>query len=95
MRFEKITDITQLKTGLRVYFQFSTSGSVTGRLFIAESSAGVNSDSLIFVCNDTMRGTDCGAQNRFGYQYSFSISAASFLNGTSGLRAVLKEGETL
>ena len=88
MRLVKITDRSQLKTGLRVRFVYSC--------YIIRDAKLYCQDSRVFVCQNEMVGIDCGVKNRQGYANSFAFYAATFVcDAVSGLRAVLKEGETL
>lgn len=93
MRLEKITNRSQLKTGLRVRFICDGTPVNDAKLFMDRH--------VVYACQNELCGTDCGRQNRQGYCYSFSFCKDDFvgdqgaLNYVLGVRAMPKEGETL
>ena len=93
MRLVRLTSVDQLKTGLRVRCTLSGARIPDAKWYVEKD--------LAFLCQNVCDGVRCKDEDRQGYRYSYAFDVAVLRwyglcsMGLGGLRAVLKEGETL
>ena len=93
MRLVRLTSVDQLKTGLRVRCTLNGARIPDAKWYIEKNHA--------YLCQNVSNGARCRDEDRQGYLYSYVFNVAGLRlyglcsMGLGGLRAVLKEGETL